>query len=285
MKRWSAAAAIGVPIVLATAGSSGRTERGASESSGPPVVSIVAREYAFDAPDSIEGGPTTIRLVSRGKEQHFVQLVRIASPHTITEFRRTLAAPVETPWVTSVGGVGTIQPGGVAMTTIDLAPGLYALLCDMEDAHGTPHMMEGMLRSMTVLEKHNAAVMPTADVVLALSDYAFTLPTPLTAGAHVVEVRNEGAQAHMALLWRLHRGKSASDVIHWMDTPSDTGPPPVTLLGGTPDLAVGRKVQLVLHLDPGNYVLICLVDDVHDHKPHYQHGMVRELAVRPSSAK
>jgi uncharacterized cupredoxin-like copper-binding protein len=280
MKGWSAVAAICVPIVLATATSSERTGRGASGSSPPPVVSIVAREYAFDAPDSIEGGPTTLRLVSRGKEQHLVQLIKVASPHTMDEFRRTLAAPGVTPWLTSVGGVGTISPGVVAMTTIDFAPGLYALLCDIQDAHGTPHMMEGMLRGMTVLEKRNAAVMPAADVVLSLSDYAFTLPTPLTAGAHVVEVRNEGAQAHMALLWRLHRGKSPADVVHWIDTPSDTGPPPVTLVGGTPDLAVGRKAQLVLRLDQGNYVLICLVDDAHDHKPHYQHGMVREIAVR-----
>src|SRR5450755_600491 len=133
MKGWSAVAAIGVSIVLATAASSERTGRGASDSSRPPVVSIVAREYAFDAPDSIEGGPTTLRLVSRGKEQHFVQLIRIASPHTMEEFRRTLASSAETPWATSVGGVGTIQPGGVAMTTIDLSPGLYALLCDMQD--------------------------------------------------------------------------------------------------------------------------------------------------------
>jgi uncharacterized cupredoxin-like copper-binding protein len=285
MKGWSAVAAIGFVGVLTTATASGRTGRGASESSRPPVVSIVAREYAFDAPDSIEAGPTTIRLVSHGKEQHFVQLVRIASPHTMEELRRTLASSAETPWVTSVGGVGTIQPGGVAMTTIDLAPGLYALLCDMQDTHGTPHMMEGMLRSMTVLEKRNAAVMPAADVILSLSDYAFTLRTPLLAGAHVVEVRNEGTQAHMALLWRLHRGKSAADVVHWLDTPSDTEPPPVTLMGGTPDLAIGREAQLLVHLDPGNYVLICLVDDAPGHKAHYQRGMVRELVVQQASAK
>lgn len=36
----------------------------------------------------------------------------------------------------------------------------------------------------------NTAVMPTADVVLDLVDYAFLLSTPLSAGAHVVDVRN-----------------------------------------------------------------------------------------------
>jgi hypothetical protein len=121
--------------------------------------------------------------------------------------------------------------------------------------------------------------MPTADVVLELSDYAFSLPTTLATGAHVIDVRNVGTQSHMALLWRLRRGKSAADVVRWMDTPTDTGPAPVTLMGGVPDLAVGRSARLLFSLTPGRYLLICLVDDVHDHKPHYAHGMIREISV------
>jgi uncharacterized cupredoxin-like copper-binding protein len=256
-----------------------------SGSRTPPILTVVAREYSFGAPDSIEAGPTTVRLESRGREQHFVQLVRIASPHTMTDFKQTLKAPGRASWATSVGGVGTIQPGGTAMTTIDLAPGLYAMVCDMEDAKGTPHMMEGMLRSLTVTRTRNAATMPKADVALSLADYSFTLPTPLTAGAHVIEVRNAGSQAHMALLWRLHRDKSANDAIHWMITPTDTGPDPVTLMGGVPDLDVAEAAQLRVQLTPGSYLLICLVDDVPGHKPHYARGMVREFAVEASAVK
>lgn len=250
-----------------------------------PIVTVTAREYAFDAPDSIKAGPTTIRLVSQGREEHFVQFVRIASPHTIADFERTLGSPHATSWVTSVGGVGTIPPGGVAMTTIDFAPGLYAMVCDIEDAHGTPHMMEGMVRPLTVISRRNTAVMPAANVVIDLVDYSFVLSTPLKPGTQLVDVRNVGPQAHMALLWQLHPGKSVNDVLHWMNTPSDTGPPPVTLMGGTPDLDRGQRVQLPLRLKPGHYVLICLVDDVHDHKPHYAHGMVRELTVGAASTR
>jgi hypothetical protein len=272
-----AGAALGSPSRLPHPRSSG--------SRTPPIVTVVAREYSFDAPEFIEAGPTTVRLVSRGREKHFVQFVRIASPHTLTDFKQILTAPGRASWATSVGGVGTIQPGGTAMTTIDLAPGLYALVCDMEDAKGTPHMIEGMLRSLTVTRTRNAATMPKADVALSLADYSFTLPTPLTAGTHVIEVRNAGSQAHMALLWRLHRGKSAKDAIHWMITPTDTGPDPVTLMGGVPDLDVGEAAQLRVELTPGNYLLICLVDDVPGHTPHSARGMVRELAVQASAVK
>jgi len=197
----------------------------------------------------------------------------------MADFQRTLGTPAAAPWVNDVGGIGTISPGDTAMNVVDLAPGLYAMLCDMEDAHGTPHMMEGMVRALTVSDRRNTAVMPTADVALELSDYSFTLPVPLSVGAHVIEVHNAGPQTHMVLLWRLHQGKSTADVVHWMETPSDTEPAPVTLMGGTPDLAAGRKVQLLVSLAPGQYVLICLVDDTHDHKPHYAHGMVRQIAV------
>lgn len=247
----------------------------------PRIVTVTAREYAFDAPDTIDAGATTIRLLSRGREQHFVQLIRISPPHTMSEFTRTLGAAGRTPWVTSVGGVGTIPPGGVASATLDLAPGLYAMLCDMEDAKGTPHMMEGMVRALTVRPAHAPAAMPRADIALRLGDYSFTMPDSLRAGAHVVDVRNAGSQPHMVLVWRLHAHESARDVVHWLDTPSDSEPPPVTLTGGVPDLDPGQGAELPVRWTPGRYLLICLVDDVRDHKPHYQHGMVRELTIVP----
>jgi hypothetical protein len=57
---------------------------------------------------------------------------------------------------------------------------------------GTPHMMEGMLRSLIVKQTRNAAIMPKADVALSLADYSFILPTPLIAGIHLIDVRNAG---------------------------------------------------------------------------------------------
>jgi hypothetical protein len=36
---------------------------------------------------------------------------------------------------------------------------------------------------------------------------------------------------------------------------------------------------MVLDLAPGHYMLICLDDDIHDKKPHYAHGMVRDVVI------
>ncbi len=243
-----------------------------------PVVTITAREFAFDAPDTISAGPTTIRLVSHGRQQHFVQFVKLPGGRTSEDFVRALVAHEATPWAMSVGGVGTIPAGGTAAVTIDLKPGRYVLVCDMPDTDGTPHFAKGMARPLTVAEGASAAAMPIADVVLDLTDYAFTLSKPLSAGTRVVSVRNAGSQPHMALLWKLRLGRSAADVVRWMNT---TGPAvdPVTLMGGVPDLDRGQSAELLLDLAPGRYVFICLVDDIYDHKPHYAHGMVREVLI------
>jgi hypothetical protein len=260
-------------VMLSTGGSRGRLVP-----PRVPVVTIVAREFAFDAPDSISAGPTTIRLLSRGRQEHFVQFVKLTGGHTSVEYLRASVAHDPTPWAMSVGGVGTVQPGGTAAVTIDFKPGRYVMLCDISDTDGTPHFVKGMARPLTVVDGPSAAAMPIPDVMLDLTDYAFTLSKPLGTGPQVVSVRNAGSQPHMALLWRLHQGKSVADVIRWMNT---TGPAadPVTLLGGVPDLERGQSAELVLDLVPGRYVLICLVDDIHDHKPHYAHGMVREVLV------
>ena len=51
----------------------------------PAVVTFVTREYAFDAPDTIEAGATTIKLVNKGSEMHHVWLVRLDGGHTVAD--------------------------------------------------------------------------------------------------------------------------------------------------------------------------------------------------------
>lgn len=250
----------------------------------PPIVTVTARDYAFSGPDTIRSGPTTFRLVSAGHEEHFLGLVRITGSHTLADYRRALVSKTSPSWAIPSGGVGTIDAGGTATTTLDIEPGLYAMVCDMEDAHGTPHMLEGMLRPLTVLSRRNGAVMPAPDLTLDLTEFAYVGRDLLQPGRRVIELHNVGSQSHMALVWRLAPGKSVSAAVHWMVTPSDSSHP-VVLLGGVPDLAPGRAAQLVLHLTAGRYMLICLVEDPQDHKAHYDKGMVKVITVRSATRR
>lgn len=45
------------------------------------------------------------------------------------------------------------------------------------------------------------APMPTPAVTMTLADYDFVLSSPLTAGAHVIEVKNAAMQPHEVFIW------------------------------------------------------------------------------------
>jgi hypothetical protein len=244
------------------------------------VLTIVAREYAFDAPDTIDRGPVTIQLVSRGREYHYIRLARIDSGHTRDEYQRSLDAPTTPSWITFAGGVGTVEAGGAAATTLDLTPGLYVMTCDIPDARGTMHMMEGMLRYLVVREHKNGAELPRADAPVTMTDFRFTVPDTLRAGPHILEVKNASPHDHMALLWRITPGRTAADVLHWMRTYTANSASPVTLVGGLGDLSPGRSAQIVATLERGRYMLVCLATDgTPDRTEHFALGMIKEIVV------
>ncbi|MGH7669818.1 MAG: hypothetical protein ACRENQ_10035 [Gemmatimonadaceae bacterium] len=257
------------------------TTKPARRTASPPIVRVIAHEYAYQAPDSIRTGPTTFRLVSHGHELHFMLIARIAVGHTAAELFDAIIHDAPAPWITSLGGVGTVAPGDSAAKTIDLTPGHYAMWCDIETKDGIPHFKKRMFRAFTVVGPPNGAAMPHPDVTVDLTEYAFTMPASLSTGRHVVDVKNVGTQNHMALLWRLNVAVSADSVVRWIDDPAPRTDHPVMMMGGVSDLSPGQRVQMVVDLAPGTYILICLDDDVHDHRPHFRHGMVREFAVLP----
>ena len=55
-------------------------------------VTIVARDFAFDAPDTIPAGMTTIHFVNRGPDLHHAMLVRLDGNHTAADFAKAMEA-------------------------------------------------------------------------------------------------------------------------------------------------------------------------------------------------
>jgi hypothetical protein len=51
----------------------------------PTLVTITTRNFAFEAPDTLRSGPTTIRMVNAAPSQHHVQLFRLLEGRSITE--------------------------------------------------------------------------------------------------------------------------------------------------------------------------------------------------------
>lgn len=243
------------------------------------VLAITATDFAFDAPDSVPAGYTTIRVTTKGRELHHASLVRLEQGKTAEDFIAALKAGGPPPaWMVDAGGPNPPVPnGGVSEVTEMLEPGNYVIVCFVPSPDGTPHVMKGMLRPLTVTGPVTAAAAPVPDATITLADYSFTMSAPLTAGHHVIRVDNTGMQSHEIFVARLAPGKTAMDLVHWVE--SQKGPPPAEPLGGVAAIAVSDTTYLPLDLTPGHYALVCFLPDAKDGKPHAVHGMVKEITV------
>lgn len=245
--------------------------------SDPTVLTITARDYAFEAADTVAAGPITIRLHNAGQDFHEVDLVRLTDSHTPADVVKAIESGRHVAWAVELGGVSAVSPGGDAAATIDVPAGSYILICGVPDAHGTAHAMKGMIRALVVTGA-STGTMPQPDLTVDMREYGFAFSHPLTAGAHLALVRNVGAERHMLILLRLAPGKSAADVVAWDQ--HRQGPPPARPLGGAAEMDPGSAVLMPLQLSPGRYAMICF-EGAPDGKSHADHHMISEFTIAP----
>ena len=246
----------------------------------PPVVLVRAMDYSFTAPASIRAGVTTFRLTNAGKELHHLSIVRLPKGKTAADYLAAVQAEGHPPmWATDVGGPNAAIPGATIEATVSLDAGNYALVCFIPSpGEPVPHLMKGMVRPLTVRAPVRAGAMPAADIDIRLSDYAFALSKPLTAGRHVVRVTNDAEQPHEVIIIRLGAGKSINDVSAWVEQGMQ-GPPPGMALAGMSPMSKGRSATFPVLLTAGTYGLICFLPDAKDGKQHDKHGMLKQFDV------
>lgn len=249
----------------------------------PNVVNIVATEYKFDSPDSIPAGLTTLKLVDKGKEIHHATLIKLDSGKTMADFEAALGMtkPGTQPpgWLIPAGGPNAVGPGASSELTMALNAGNYAIVCWIPDAKGVPHVMSGMVKALTVTPNATAnMVEPKPDVIVTMSDYKFDFSTPLTAGRHTLLLQTAPGQPHEFTFFQLMPGKTAEDIVKYVETGMQ-GPPPATPLGGVAGVAAGRRSFYNVDLKPGEYAIVCFLEDVKDGKPHFAHGMIQQIKV------
>ena len=247
------------------------------------VAVIHAKDFAFDAPDSVTAGWTTFHFVNDGPNLHHAALVRLDSGKTMADFEAAMkAAPPGSPppkWVVSVGGPNAPDPGSSTDATFNLSAGSYVFLCFVDSPDKVPHFTKGMVRPMKVVASTTPpAPEPTADVTVTLSDYSFTVAGKLTPGKHTIKIVNKGPQEHELELARIAPGKTSKDLLDWIYKPE--GPPPGNALGGIAGTAVGSTAYVTVDLQPGDYSFICFIPDMKDGKPHLAHGMIKDFKVQ-----
>jgi uncharacterized cupredoxin-like copper-binding protein len=234
------------------------------------VATIISKDFAFLAPDSIAAGWTTFRLVNDGGTIHHLQLVRLDSGKTAADVAAALKNPGPPPkWMIDAGGASAADPKTESNATLNLEPGNYAMLCFVDAPDHVMHFTKGMVHALKVTASTAMGAAPTADLTIALSDYAFTVQGAgaLTAGKHTIKIVNDGPQGHEIQLIRLATGKTMKDLAAWVQ--KYEGPPPASAIDG----------YFTVELAPGNYAFACFAPDTKDGKSHLEHGMVKEFTV------
>ena len=244
-----------------------------------PTVTVIATDFAFNAPAEIPAGMTTMTMVNHGQEMHQVQLIRLANGKTVNDLVATFTQPGPPPaWAVSFGGPNAAVPGASSQATVMLAPGNYVMICAVPSPDHVPHFGKGMMRPLTVTAAQNVAnPTPQSDITVTMTEYAFNLSAPLTAGTHTLRINNQGKQDHEAVLVRFAPGKSMKDLVAWVD--NQVGPPPGTPLGGLTDMSSGADGFFTVNLTPGNYALVCFVPNAKNGKPHAAYGMTKEFTI------
>lgn len=250
------------------------------------VITVHAKDFAFDMPKSIPAGPTTFRLVNDGKEFHHLSLIKLAQGKTLADFTEAVKSGKPPEWAVAVGGPNAAVPGQTIAATMNLEPGEYVAICFIPSpGEKAPHAMKGMIAPLTVtsggVTQAGAAMEPDPkpDIHLVMKEYGYLFSRPVTAGKRTIHVMNEGAQDHEAVMLRMNPGKRIGDFNQWAEG-GMKGPPPAMTVDGIAGMAPGRTATFTADFTPGTYAIICFVGDKNDGKSHAEHGMTVEFEVK-----
>ncbi|HEX5179678.1 MAG TPA: hypothetical protein VFW04_10125 [Gemmatimonadaceae bacterium] len=248
---------------------------GAGKPTAPPVLTIVATDYAFTVPGganaTLPAGPVTLRLINHGKEIHMMGVVLLGDT-TAAQF---IAAVNHHGFVgTEVGGVNGVAPGDTGTSTVILKPGNAVIACYIESADHKEHVLKGMFAPIRVTP--NAGVVaaePHTTYDISLRDFAITVPEGLRAGPHVFRVDNQGPATHDLMLFRMSPGADTADAMAWLEK-SAVGSTRAHPLGGIVGEEHGLHSYFFANLTPGDYMLLCWMPDAKTGIPHfYGHHM------------
>lgn len=120
-------------------------------------------------------------------------------------------------------------------------------------------------------------------VDLKAVDYAFSMPGEIPSGWITFRMENMGKQNHVAMIYRSKTDLSREELRKKLDSVNFDFIE--TTVGGPGFHTPGNKSDIAVHLDPGNYVMICGLQ-AENGKSHYELGMQMPFKVtkNPSGA-
>lgn len=175
---------------------------------------------------------------------------------------------------TFAGGIGAPN-GATAQVVLDLGPGDWILWGDDPTASQQPVTFSVTGDLPTDLPA------PQADITCTLVDFAITVDGDLTAGDHIVQVTNEGAEPHFLFVETAPDGLTNDQFGELVMLP-DGATPPANLPYKESDfvplmivdtISIGLSAWTTVTLEAGTYAAACFFPTAGTGEPHAMKGM------------
>jgi hypothetical protein len=256
--------------------------------SATPVRAVITEngdQIKLDIPSNIKGGVVNLSLTNSGQHVHSLQFVKVTGEHSSDDVLSELitsgqGAPIPD-WVSEGGGIGTVAPGQTGTASFRLSAGTHFAWDDETDENDTNNATKGAISEITVTAG-NGGSLPDADGTVTAKEYEFTT-NGLKAGTSKVMFDNTGKEFHHFIAAPLQPGKTIEDVKTFFATEGEpTGEPPINFDKGVGVAVVGpgnAEVSTVT-LEPGNYAMVCFLNDRAGGAPHFTMGMTQQFSVK-----
>jgi hypothetical protein len=117
-----------------------------------------------------------------------------------------------------------------------------------------------------------------AELVVVATDFHFDAPEQVDAGLVNIRLVNRGREPHHILVMKINRLVRLSEISDALKA-NDWSPPWLQALGGPESVLPGATSSASLMLEPGRYVIACVVGSPLSHRHRFMEGMIQELAV------
>lgn len=289
MRQVSSSFTAAVVLTVVPVMSAQSQERPGPEAVPDHAVVIHAEDYAFDAPDELPSGWTTLRFVNDGEEGHLLMLTRLPGGRTLQDYEMEVVSQFDEAWqevrsggleveaapakimaglpdwyrdASLMGGSGILSEGRSSDVTLRLEPGTYVLECYMKTQEGEFHAVEGMIRELTVTQDGSGSEPPDPDVRVTLSNFDMDVDGELRPGRQIVEVHvaehpEEGFGHNVHVLRDPTVG--IDEIVRWLYylEPEGLRPPaPGIFAGGMHILPEEGTGYFAVDLEPGRYLFV-----------------------------
>ncbi|MDX1579356.1 MAG: hypothetical protein R3266_12785, partial [Gemmatimonadota bacterium] len=235
----------------------------AAAAEGGDAVTVVAKDFEFEAPRTVASGWNDFRFVNESDEQeHFFLLWKLPEDVTFADYKRDVTEVFSEVWsrydageltaqetieqlgeqlpewyftdIEAYGGAALTEPGRASEVTLRLDPGTYAMECYVKTPQGTWHTDRGMVRELTVSTDSTGEAAPEADVEMTLSNFEIAVSDSFRAGPQTVAVHvtatPEGLMPHDINLFRIESDTTTVEELvtwmNWMDLKQFRAPAP-----------------------------------------------------------